>query len=92
VSRHVLRDDDVAQVVVGWDPPLHTYFAQVFDVAAFKKELERDPDADVVLVLWEGLSPDAITSLDRLAVLVGQWALLDVDTRRLLEEERAANV
>jgi hypothetical protein len=26
MSRQVLRDDDLYEVIAGWDPPLRTYF------------------------------------------------------------------
>ena len=48
MSRHELVPLDRAhQVVVGWDRPLHTFFAQVLDVAA-------DEDGDTRTVLWVG--------------------------------------
>ena len=37
------------EVIVGWDPPLNTFFAQVYD-----RSIE---DEDTQLIVWEGLDP-----------------------------------
>jgi hypothetical protein len=48
MSRHELDPLNAAhEVVIGWDPPLRTYFAQVFDTAA-------DEESDGREVLWIG--------------------------------------
>ena len=48
MSRHDLDPlDPVHEVVAGWDPPLHTFFAQVFDTAA-------DERSSAYVVLWIG--------------------------------------
>lgn len=31
MSRRILRHDDEYEVIVGWDPPLRVFFAQVYD-------------------------------------------------------------
>jgi len=45
MSRYLLRKDNKYEIAVGWDPPLQTYFAQVFDEEKSKKQGE-----DILLV------------------------------------------
>lgn len=79
MSRRVVREDDAFSVVVGWDPPLRTFFVQVYDIAAFQAALQRDPDADDVIVLWEGFAPDEIAAPQDVAERVAPWAALSED-------------
>lgn len=92
MSRIVLRDDDQFEVVVGYDGPLQTFFAQVYDRAEFERRLKADPDADEVLVLWEGTSPGAIQNVRIVREMVKPWAVLDsaVEERLLADQKSAA--
>ncbi len=45
MSRHVITDGPF-EIAVGWDPPLQTFFGQVYD--------HRITDPDRQLVLWVG--------------------------------------
>jgi len=48
MSRHELASLNPAhEVAIGWDPPMETYFAQVFDTAG-------DEENDTYEVLWIG--------------------------------------
>lgn len=84
MSRIVVRDDVHYEVVVGWDAPLDSYFTIVYDVAAFKKALADDPDADEVIVLWEGASGAPIHDFRRIEELIEPYAKLSDRDRGLL--------
>lgn len=72
MSRHELESNDPeVRVTVGWDPPLNTYFAQVF----------RDPElvggeGDEVELVWRGFGTglgDQILNLVELRGIVQAW-------------------
>jgi hypothetical protein len=87
MSRHRLVDD--LEVFVGWDPPLQTFFLQVFYPTA--------EDEDEVLLLSLGEEPGEMPELAHLesalasnAGLVSN-AVLTPDLRQALEEEKATS-
>src|SRR5262249_7200752 len=55
-------------VVIGWDNPLATLFAQVFDPA-----LEDDEEADL---LWIGTRPQEIPTIEALQAQLAGWAII----------------
>jgi hypothetical protein len=67
MSRHVVRDDEQFRVVVGWDPPLQTYFAHVHD-------LSKDEEDEIVL--WQGTKPDELPTPNVVATTIKEWAQL----------------
>lgn len=69
MSRHELPPLDPAhKVIVGWDPPLQTFFVQVIDRA------KEDAGDDDKFVLWKGCSLREIYEVDQLARIVGRYA------------------
>lgn len=83
MSRHSLtpRDDDGLDVVVGWDAPLLTFFAQVL------RPPENNLDDDAVL-LWVGGDPGEICTPEDLAPLLAPWAELPADVVAQLHKDR----
>ena len=70
-------------VVVGWDTPLMTFFAQVFD-HAIAEEVEA-------CVLWIGTTPAAIPTVAALQAQLAGWAMLSADIMtRLTRDQQAA--
>jgi hypothetical protein len=67
MSRHVLPAEDGLEVVVGWDPPLNTYFAQAWD----RRLDEEDPAAEL---LWIGCTPREIRDPQQVCDAVSVWA------------------
>ena len=55
-------------VIVGWDNPLTTFFAQVFDPS-----IEEDVDA---CLLWIGTAPEAIPTVAALQAQLTSWATI----------------
>lgn len=70
-------------VIVGWDRPLHTFYAQVWDVPEGVKHHERGE-----LVLWAGTSWDEVHSVDDLAELLKDAAVLPEELLLRLERDR----
>ena len=62
------------EIVVGWDTPLRSLFAQVSDCTI------ADDEADPML-LWEDFG-----SIDALASAIAPWATLPDDVRKILED------
>jgi len=68
---------------VGWDPPLETFFGQVFDAR------HRDDDHDG-LAIWMGVAPQEVPTAAALAERLSPWVDIDVDLIEALEADRAA--
>ena len=70
-------------VIVGWDNPLCTLFAQVFDPS-----IEEDVDA---CLLWIGTAPGAIPTVAALQAQLTGWATIPPEiVDRLVCEQQAA--
>lgn len=89
MSRHILRSDAEYEVVVGYDDPMDTFFAQVYDVTA------GDEADDDVLVVWTGGGVREITdplvalnAVEKYLTTRSPW-VRDLDQiARTLNEER----
>jgi len=87
MSRHRIAEKP-RKVIVGWDPPLQTFFLQVCDS-------ENDDEEEVVLWLG-GISGEIRTVADLEAALSSHaeltaGAALTPELRRTLEAEQAAS-
>jgi hypothetical protein len=70
-------------VVVGWDNPLQTLFAQVFDPS-----IEDEEEADR---LWIGTALQEITTVAALQAQLAGWATIPADiVDRLLRDQQTA--
>lgn len=67
MSRHELQARGSFEVVVGWDPPLSTFFAQAWDLT----KDEDDPAAELV---WIGCTPGEIRDPQQVCDAVAEWA------------------
>jgi hypothetical protein len=65
-------------IVVGWDTPLRTFFAQVWD--------ERDEDGDEPL-LWAGCRSGEVRTVEHLERLLSPYATIPPDVRELLTRQ-----
>lgn len=89
MSRHVIRDDDSYEIAVGWDPPLRTYFAQVYDKEAFREALEGNAHADEVLTVWIGGKEPWIKEPEGLIVALAPYVKLDDEMLLTLREDQS---
>jgi hypothetical protein len=62
VSRYTITTKEPYEVVVGWDRPLNTYFAQVYDKSIV--------DEDQQLIIWEMGTPDPVHDLNQIQDIV----------------------
>ena len=70
-------------MIVGWDNPLVTFFAQVFDPS-----IEDDEDA---CLLWIGTAPEAIPTVAALQAQLAGWAAIPPDiVDRLTRDQQTA--
>lgn len=92
MSRHSLNPrDESFDVIVGWDPPLHTYFVQVLRPA--------DPatDNDDEMIVWRGFGryadpPDEILTLGIVDELIKPYAApMPAAVRRQLVIDKSRN-
>jgi len=76
MSRHEIPSLDPAhKVIVGWDPPLLTYYAQVIDRAIEAAGDERDGAPDK-FVLWIGTLCYEIYEVEHLRRRISKYAEL----------------
>ena len=88
MSRYeVLNEETDILVVVGWDEPLATYFAQVWEVCS----LELD-DSDDAPLLWVGCRAGEIRSVRHLERVIEPYATLPEDFRSQLTRDGAAGL
>ena len=80
---HVPAQDPGLTVIVGWDTPLETYFAQVFNSS-------MDEEAEACR-LWIGTTPAALPTVAALQAELTGWATLSADIlTRLSRDQQAA--
>ena len=84
MSRYSIRTQDPHfTAVVGWDNPLVTFFAQVFDPS-----IEEDAEA---CLLWIGTAPEAIPTVAALQAQLTGWAAIPPDIAdRLVRDQQNA--
>ena len=86
MSRHEFpaRDQNLS-VVVGWDNPLQTFFAQVA-----RAEHADDEDGDDPMLLWVGTEPREVVTVEELARHLAPFADLAMEIAEQLRAERTA--
>lgn len=91
MSRVSLRgkDDNIHEVVVGWDPPLKTYFVQVYGPEPV------DPHADWSPIVWQSVASrgQVLGTMDKfadmgdpLAKKAYEYIALDIDPQKAVDE------
>lgn len=70
-------------VIVGWDNPLQTLFAQVWD-----PKLKDDDDDDGGCIFWVGTHPGSIRTVSDLAQVISGYAILPRDIMSQLEQDQ----
>lgn len=75
-------DDAAWDIVVGWDPPLQTYYGQVMPLGDI---------SDDDLLLWVGRSPGELLTVPALDAALGAWATIDAELWNELERDRETN-
>ena len=87
MSRHeVPALDPLNTVIVGWDHPLRTFFAQV------KSKLLEKTNPDDPFLLWIGCSLREIYEIEDLAHALRQYAFLDANIRTKLYGDKDAGL
>jgi len=85
MSRHELqpRPDSVGvtRAAVGWDPPLETYYAQVFTTREGEEEA----------IVWRGTSPRELATPADAIHVVAPYAIVPDDLASALAAEEAAS-
>ena len=85
MSRHLIPGKQLEYtVVVGWDNPLSTFFASVFDN-------ERDEDDPKHELLFVGCRDKEIPTVAALQAQVAPYATLDQKTIDRLQQDKAAH-
>jgi hypothetical protein len=85
MSRYEIpaKDEFYYKVIVGWDPPLLTFFVEVIDRA---KDKARDDERRIVF--WAGTSLREIYEVEQLASKVSRFAHLSDEMRRILYRDK----
>jgi hypothetical protein len=69
-------------VVVGWDPPLATFFGEVWDTT-------KDENDDAACVVWAGAALGALPTVDALQTCLATFATIPADMVAQLQQDRA---
>jgi hypothetical protein len=83
MSRHWFTVEPHLKVIVGWDPPLQTFFGQVHDLQP------QDPDDNPVL--WVGAGPPQLISVAELEEALKDYCTISPELRATLEADEAAD-
>jgi hypothetical protein len=84
MSRYAIPSDDKRlQVIVGWDAPLITFFAQVFDTT-----VDADDD-EAACVLWVGNDVQALTTVAALQDALQGYATISPALVARLQHDQA---
>ena len=85
MSRHELDPINPAhEVVLGWDPPMCTYFAQVLDSTAGE-------ESDAYEVLWIGIRFQEVLNPASVVAAVAPFATVPADLLGQLARDRLAD-
>jgi hypothetical protein len=80
MSRHTIAHPTL-HIVVGFDPPLQSFFCTVDDLSKSEEEQE---------LLWEGCTPKALTTLDQLQAVLAAYAVLPEAVCAQLVQDQAS--
>ena len=84
MSRYTIPPNDRRfQVIVGWDAPLTTFFAQVFDMTV---DAEED---DTACVLWVGADLQALTTVAAVQDALQAYATMSLEIVARLQHDQA---
>jgi hypothetical protein len=83
MSRYRIPPDDPRyEVIIGWDDPLETYFATVFDPPV-------DADDGAACVLWVGSALRALPTVALLQACLRGYATIPADVVAQLQQDGA---
>lgn len=83
--HHLVALNPAHEVVVGWDRPLRTFFAQVTNVAA-------DEASDERTVLWIGCATEAVSDPALAVHALQPYAVIPADLVQTLQGDWSASV
>lgn len=83
--HHLIALDPAHEVVVGWDRPLRTFFAQVTNVAA-------DEESNEWTVLWIGCAMEAVSDPALAVHALQPYAVIPADLVQTLQGDWSASV
>ena len=72
------KDPEKFTVIIGWDRPLQTYFAQV---------IRKDSDRDWDMHLWSGCNPRELNTVAELQDAVRKYAEIPQETQSALQRD-----
>jgi hypothetical protein len=80
MSQYVIPGrEPVYVIMVGYDPPLETFFVQV--------HTSDRPDAEDHLVYWRGTTPHELTTVAALAAAVAPYGVLSAEVHTKLQHD-----
>lgn len=75
-------------IIIGWDEPLHTYFAQVWECDPESEQHALYQDlAEPEPVIWTGTGRDEVHTLDALAASLAPYGQIPLETRKSLRRD-----
>ncbi|SRR5258708_5232964 len=97
MSRYEFMGNDPRyRVIIGWDAPLESFFAQVEDIALESKGATIDPEAVIGdtpeegLVLWLGAEDEPITDVAQLGNALVAYATIPETILEQLRQDQGS--
>ena len=91
MSQFIIPIDQTRQAQVGWDPPLQTYYGQVYKIDKNGERVdifvENDEEKDGTLV-WVGTSHNEVPTVEYLQLLLHEHVTIPPNIRGHLELEQ----
>lgn len=85
MTRHIYKGRNPKHtVIVGWDKPMRTFFAQV--ITPMEDDLLKHE-----MLLWAGVSFDEVTSIQALRKTLAEYAELTSELAEQLELDKYSN-
>jgi len=68
--------DDTTECMVGWDPPLGSFFGQVYKIDPDGERIDVTEEGEDGTIFWVGAGPPVIRTVDELVRLLAPHAVM----------------
>jgi len=83
MSQHVFEVNTGVECLVGWDPPMQTFFAQVYKVDEDGERIDAEEGGTII---WVGRVNSEIRTVRELAMLIELHAIIPLEIYEALLE------
>ncbi|MEJ0021506.1 MAG: hypothetical protein WDN47_02885 [Candidatus Doudnabacteria bacterium] len=94
MSQYILKIDSKTEALVGWDPPLQSYFGQIYMIDEDGERIdiyEENGEEKDGTIFWIGATPPRIDNVEELARKLSPYVRLSDDFRTYLFLDQTQN-